>query len=91
MSNAIESGLVSVVNSVLAGHRQAVKYLSPKSVVKATARFKPRRRERHREVLVSVGVPNYRERGFIKAAKKAGEPFPIKKIQLSVWTKGVGR
>lgn len=33
-------------------------------------------------VVVTVGAPNYAGREFIKACKKAGETFPVKKIQL---------
>lgn len=32
--------------------------------------------------LITIGTPNSRERDFIKMCKKAGEKFPIKKVQL---------
>ena len=62
--------------------RQAVKYLSPTFVVKATRRGLLDRRAKTMEVVVTIGRPGYREHKFIKQTKKAGEPFPVKKIQL---------
>jgi hypothetical protein len=41
------------------------------------------RTKRQTEIVVTIGKPNYAERKFIELAKKAGEPFPIKKIQLT--------
>lgn len=34
------------------------------------------------EIHLTIGRPNYAERKFIKLCQKAGEKFPIKKIQL---------
>lgn len=64
------------------GARKATKYVSPKEVIKATFQGKRDKRATHNTVLITVGAPNYAERKFIKLAKKAFEPFPIKKIQL---------
>ena len=77
----------SVVKILLAtGARRAVKYLSEKETVVAARpcyRGKlPRRNESRTTVVVTVGKPNHEARAFIKRAKKAGEPFPVKKIQL---------
>ena len=65
--------------------RKAVKYLSPSLVVTAAGRHRPDRRARTTEVFVTIGAPNFAARRFIKAAQKAGEPFPIKKVQLRFW------
>lgn len=66
------------------GVRQATMYLSPKEIVRATKRtFRgkiPRRG--NVEVILTFGKPNYREREFIKACVKAGEPFSVKKVQV---------
>jgi hypothetical protein len=62
--------------------RSAVKYVDPKLVVKATRRTRHDKRDRHIELVLSVGRPNYAEREFVKMAKKAGEPFPVKKVQV---------
>jgi hypothetical protein len=74
--------VTDTVNQVLLGAKKATKYLSPKEVVKATYRGKRDKRSRSHTILVTLGSPNYEEREFITKAKKAGEPFPIKKIQL---------
>ena len=72
----------AVINS---GARQATKFISHKQTVKATRRLYNGRidkRDKRVEILFTIGTPNYLERAFIKQAKKADEPFPIKKIQL---------
>jgi len=66
------------------GAYKAVKYISPKLTVKATRkRFNGKidKRNRIAEILFTIGSPNYAEREFIKAALKAKESFPIKRIQ----------
>lgn len=62
----------------------ATKYLSPKEIIRATRVLcKGRIDLRHNtEIVLTIGRPNYREREFIKACRKDGEPFPVKKIQL---------
>jgi len=77
--------IVSIVASGTA--RKATKYVSPKLVIKATARHKPRKDSSAVEIVLTIGKPNYREREFIKMALKAGEPFPIRKVQLQLWRK----
>ncbi len=64
------------------GVYRATKFLGPDLVVRATRPHKYDRRNRSNTVIVTVGKPNYREREFIKACKKAGEPLPVKKIQI---------
>ncbi len=66
------------------GAYKATKYLSPTLTIKATRkRYKGKFLKGHAiEIVFSVGKPNYEEREFIKKCKKAGEPFPVKKIQL---------
>ena len=64
---------------------RATRYLSPRLVVRATRRRYGRARRAVRgvtEILVTIGKPNHRERAFIRDAKRAGEPFPVKKTQL---------
>lgn len=62
---------------------RATKYYSPAFVVRATRRVQSRSKI---EVVLTMGRPNYRDRDFIKRCKKAGEPFPIKKIQYKFET-----
>jgi hypothetical protein len=64
---------------------QTTKYIAPNQVMRATRRVWKRkidRRDRRIELVVTIGAPNYREREFIKVLKKAGEPFPVKKVQI---------
>ena len=87
--NAYESAILDVIgavgDSIVTRVRSAVKYISDKEVVKATRRFKPSKRNTREEVLLTIGRPNYAERKFIKLCKKAGEPFPVKKVQLKLY------
>ena len=67
--------------------RQAIVYVAPNFVVKATRQRKPTLRTRGETFLVTVGNPAYLERRFIKTCLKAGEPFPVKKVQLKSYRK----
>ena len=67
------------------GIRQAIVYVAPNFVVKATRQSKPTLRTRSETFLLTVGRPAYLERRFIKACFKAGEPFPVKKVQLKFY------
>lgn len=62
--------------------KTAIKYLTPTMVIKATMYGNVYAKRAAHSVRVTMGSPNYAEREFIKAVKKAGEPFPVKKIQL---------
>ena len=62
---------------------KVTKYLSPTEIVKVTRRqFNGSFPKSKLEFLITVGRPNSAERQFIKACKKAGEQFPIKKVQI---------
>lgn len=63
--------------------KQAVKYVSSRHIVKATLQGKRDGRRHSTTILVTIGTPNYKERNFVRKALQAGEPFPVKKIQLS--------
>lgn len=67
--------------------KSATYYESPKLIVRATWRTKPRANNRREEIVVTYGAPNYLEAKFAKLCKKAGEPFPVRKIQLRAWPK----
>ena len=71
--------------------RSAVKFIDPKLVVRATRRFKPDRRNTRTEILLTVGRPNYAERKFVKLCVKAGEPFPVKRVQVRRYAKKARR
>lgn len=67
--------------------KTAIKIIDEKTIVKATWRNKPKSRNRREEMVVTFGEPDYRTADFIKRRKKAGEPFPVKKIQFRAYPK----
>lgn len=85
--NVTRKAIAQVTETVLGlGARRAVKIISPKLTVKATRRHRQDKRNRQTEMVLTIGGPNYAERQFIKAAKAAGESFPIRKMLLK-WYK----
>ena len=62
--------------------RMATKFLAPDLVVRLTRRLKFSKRNKRNEYVLTIGKPNYLETKFIKLCKKAGEPFPVKKVQI---------
>ena len=65
--------------------RKATVYLTPNLVVSLCRRHKYHKRNTREDMVVKIGVPNYLERAFIAKCRAAGEPFPIKKVQLKSW------
>lgn len=64
---------------------KATKFISEREVIRAVRtkyRYNNRFDNSKLEITLTHGRPNYLEREFIKACKKAGEPFPVKKVQL---------
>lgn len=83
------SGVIgNVVKTLLESDAAKVTaFLSPNLTVKASrVMFGGRidKRDARADVRVTIGVPNYAERRFIKACKDAGEPFPIKRLQVKL-------
>lgn len=62
--------------------KQMVAYLEQDLRIKAT-----RLRKRDNDFRLNIGKPNYAERKFVKCCEKAGEPFPIQKIQIKWFRK----
>lgn len=62
----------------------ATKYIDKNFIVRATRKLSQKKidKRQNAEVILTIGRPNARESLFIKQCKKAGESFPIKKIQL---------
>lgn len=89
MKQEVDPKFFAVVCAALIGSdcRMATKYLDAKTVVRATWRHKPSKRNTREEMVVTYGEPNYLEKRFVKACKQAGEPFPVKKVQLRPWPK----
>lgn len=82
--NAANKAMFALLNSEA---KRAVYYISPKEVVSVCRRHKISRRATRTEFVVKFGAPNYLERAFIKLCKKAGEPFPVAKVQLQPFPK----
>lgn len=62
---------------------KATKFISDKMVIHATRRLYGRKFSKDRiEILLTIARPNYTNREFIKACKKAGEKLPVKKVQI---------
>lgn len=79
----VSKAVANVVQlTTIEGAYRATRFLSPSLVVKSTAPHKHRKNTRSRTVVVTVGKPNYRERGMIKLFQSAKEPFPVKQIQI---------
>jgi hypothetical protein len=75
----------SVVSQLLKNEcKRTTKFLSPNLVVAAQRiAYKNKIDKRGNiDIRLKIGKPNYLERVFIKQCKKAGEPFPIKNVQL---------
>lgn len=66
------------------GVYRATKFLSEELVVKVTRCHKRRVRGRTATSVLTVGKPNYAERQFIRLCKKAGEPLPVRKVQVKI-------
>lgn len=93
MKRAIEKAAEQVVRNIVYGDHvgdtilKATKYVAENVTVKATRKLyggKIDRRYKRTEIMLTIGPPNYAERQFIKTLKKAGEPFPVKKVQLKM-------
>jgi hypothetical protein len=85
MSQPYSNVALAIQTVVTLGAHSATKFVSPKHVVKVTQRLAAGRLPRkgsNLDFVVTVGSPNYADRLFIKKCLKAGEPFPVKKLQL---------
>lgn len=77
--NAVRS-VVDVLTRTSA--KRATVFISPRLIVRAT-----RRHPKAMEFVLKIGKPNYLERDFVKMCKKAGEPLPVKKVQIKHYPK----
>jgi len=76
----------TVIEALLSSNaRRATKFLTDRLTVKASRMHKPHKRNRYNTCVVTIGVPNYAEREFIRRCKQASEPFPVRKIQLQFY------
>lgn len=65
--------------------RRATIFLNDRMTVKATRQRRHDGRDKQETFLLTFGRPNFVERQFINMCKKAGEPFPVKKVQIKFW------
>jgi len=87
MTSQVKNAVAKVVAAVVDYNAyKAAIYLNDKLVVRVSRRLYkkrlPHQNSKTEELLVVIGKPNYEQREFIKKCKKAGEPFPVKKIQF---------
>ncbi len=84
----ISRHVAAAVDALLsAGAAIATKYVSERETVRVRRVLfggKIDKRDKRTTVVVTFGAPNYSALRFIKQCKKAGEPFPVKKIQLKM-------
>ena len=94
MSNAAkEAAEISpaIIGSVIAAVldnpkvRTATKLMAPNVVVRASRYTRHDGRARRIDLRVTMGRPNYATRALIARMEEAGEPFPVRKIQLKHW------
>ena len=80
----VEYAVASCLKILLADKKlqKVTKYVSPKLTVKVTRRKYKRGGTDGQTYLTTIGAPNYAERLFVKSCTKAGEPFPVRKVQL---------
>jgi hypothetical protein len=64
------------------GAQRATRFVAPDFTVAVARAFRPDARSRRITLFLSIGRPNYAERLFIRRCQRAGEPFPVKKVQL---------
>lgn len=67
--------------------RTATAYMSPTYTMRLSLVLPPDRWAHRRYFSLTLGKPNFEGRKFIAAAQAAGEPFPVKKVQLRFWPK----
>lgn len=81
--------ITSAVETVLENYccRRATVYLDESTVVSCTARRPFDARLRSHAYVLKIGKPNFVERRFIRLCKQAGEPLPVRKVQLKFWPK----
>ena len=67
--------------------RTATAFLESNYTMRLSRVHKHRANARGRTFSLTLGAPNYEARAFIKHCLRAGEPFPVKKVQLRLWPK----
>ena len=82
LSPYVSSVVAALINT---GAVTATKFVSERETVRAS-RMRERGKINQRipiQICLTLGPPNYTARKFVKLCRKAGEPFPVQKIQLT--------
>jgi hypothetical protein len=86
LRSAAAQATSSVIKALLhSDAKKASVYLSEKLVVSACRRFKADRRSTREDYVLKIGTPNYRERAFLRTCRAAGQPLPVRRVQLQAW------
>lgn len=81
----VSAAAAKCVAGLSADARKATVYVDEKTVVSVCRRFRFSRRNTRDDFVLKIGAPNYEERDFIRRCKRAGEPLPVRKVQLKFW------
>ena len=88
MDQKIKNAVAKIVEGVVNYNAwKAAIYLSDTLVVRVSQKIYRGRlpaKNQSVELILVIGRPNYEQREFIKQCKKAGEPFPVKRIQFKL-------
>lgn len=60
-------------------------YRSPTSTVRISKKHKHKKNAYNPSYIVTVGKPNYASKLKVKTYIKAGEPFPVKKLEFKYY------
>jgi len=82
--NAISRAVECVLET---GCRKATVYLDEKTVVTCTARFKPDKRRKSNDYVLSMGAPNFAGRRFVRLFKKSYGKAPSGEVAMKGWPK----
>jgi hypothetical protein len=83
----IDRAIEGLLNAKYRSVKRVTMYLSPKRTIKITRQQKLDLRASQDTFLVTIGQPNFAERGYIKTLIAAKEPFPVKKWKLAFYSK----
>lgn len=88
-----DQAIAKATRALLAsGARRALLFVNAKETVSVSRRVyrirgrKPHFGARGIDLVVTIGKPNYQSRAFLKKCRVAGEPLPVKKVQLQFLT-----
>lgn len=87
MNHTVMSGTMLKIFAADKNIRTLTYYESPKLTLRITRVYKPKAHDRSQGFRMELGAPNYTARKFIKDCIRAGESFPIKRVQIKFYPK----